>query len=64
MKTKLITVRGKDDAERTASLRAALEKEGHHSSRYEWWKGEPIYHGEPTQGFFNRQGLFFAEESR
>jgi hypothetical protein len=61
MKTTTLKITGTNDAERSESLRRALESIGHSSANYEWFQGEPLYHGNPTGGFFAMQGIYFAE---
>lgn len=61
MKTKLIKVSGNNDSEKSESLRNQLTSIGHSASNYEWHGGEPLYHGNPTAGFFAKQGVYFAD---
>jgi hypothetical protein len=64
MKTQTILVIGNNDSEKTVSLKAGLESFKHSSFGYEWFNGEPLYHGEPTTGFFEKQGISFLGTNR
>lgn len=61
MKTFTLKITGSNDAERSESLRVALKSIGHCDFNYEWYRGEPLYHGEPTSGFFATEGVTFEE---
>jgi hypothetical protein len=58
----IITVRGDTDAERSTDLRRQLELYGYVATEpYEWHNGEPLYHGNPTSGYFMRFGTYFEQ---
>lgn len=57
----VVTVKGEDDAEKTKNLKGALKEIGQSDANYEWHKGEPLYHGNPTSGFFAKQNVHFKD---